>query len=291
MALDGWAAANILAKWALYAAVLLAVGSALFAMLFNRRAVSLWPRLRRGVLIGSALAALATGLQLMLQAGLLSGSGLMGMADTEMLALLWATPAGDAALLRWIGLGVLTLATMAPRPGFVIGASLAALAICASFTLSGHTTNGPGVGLQLLVSAHVLAGAFWAGALWPLRAAALGASPLAEAAALADRFGRVAVWVVAGLISAGAVSAYLLVGSLEALLTSAYGLTLLAKAALVGMVMLLAALNKLRLTPGMLAGRADAAAGLAWSIRLEAALFAMVLLATATLTSGMIPPE
>lgn len=291
MELDGWAAANIVAKWALYSAAFLAVGSALFAITFGERAAALRPRLQTGVLLGTALAALATGLQLMLQAGLLSGSGPMGMFDTEMLALLWETQAGDAALLRWIGLGMLMLAALLPRPGFIIGGSVAAVFVCASFALVGHASSIPGWALPALITAHLLAAAFWAGAFWPLRAAALGATPLAEAAALADRFGRLAIWVVVGLIGVGAVSAYLLTGDVLTLLTSAYGRVLMVKVALVGAVMLLAALNKLRLVPGMLAARPDAASALARSISAEVALFAGVLLTTATLTTVMSLPE
>ena len=291
MELDGWAVANIFAKWLLYGAAFAAVGSALFAIIFGARAAALAPRLRTGVIAGSALAALATGLQLMLQAGLLSGSGLMGMADPEMLELLWQTPAGDAAALRWTGLGVLALSALLPRLAFISGGAIGAVAVCASFTLVGHASSIPGGLLAGLITVHLLAGAFWAGAFWPLRAAALGATPQPEAAELADRFGKLALWVVIGLIAAGAISAYLLTGGLSPLLTSAYGWALLAKVALVGGIMLLAALNKLRLTPDMLAARPGAPAALARSINAEVILFGAVLLATATLTSVMTLPE
>lgn len=85
--------------------------------------------------------------------------------------------------------------------------------------------------------------------------------------------------------------AWMLVGDVWALTTTGYGQTLLIKLALVGVVLTLAAANKLRFVPAMQAGDDKAARHLARSIEIETAVILMVLVATATLTSVLTLPN
>jgi putative copper resistance protein D len=82
-----------------------------------------------------------------------------------------------------------------------------------------------------------------------------------------------------------------LVGSLSALLGTAYGLTLLAKIAVVTLLLALAAINKTRLVPALQSGDPKAGPHLARSISLEWVCIGVILLATAVFTSILTVPS
>ena len=95
MALDGWAAAIVLAKLALYAGAALGAGGVL-----HRLALGPGPGASgRSVVAGALLAAVASLALVALQAGLLAGQGLSGMADPAMLGFVLGSPWVDAAAL------------------------------------------------------------------------------------------------------------------------------------------------------------------------------------------------
>ncbi len=108
---------------------------------------------------------------------------------------------------------------------------------------------------------------------------------------LGHRFGQAASLIVPLLILAGLLMAWLLLGDPRALTSTGYGLALLTKLILVGIVMTLAAANKLRFVPAMQAGDSRAARHLVRSIEIETAVIFMVLAATATLTSVLTLPN
>ena len=127
--------------------------------------------------------------------------------------------------------------------------------------------------------------------LGPLRALSRWPEHIASAATLGHRFGQAASVIVPGLILAGLLMVWLLLGDLWALVTTGYGQTLLIKLVLVGAVLTLAAANKLRFVPAMQAGDDKAARHLARSIEIETAVILAVLAATATLTSVLTLPN
>ena len=79
--------------------------------------------------------------------------------------------------------------------------------------------------------------------------------------------------------------AWWLLGGVEALLETSYGLTLLAKIGAVACLLAAAAANKLRFVPAMRAGDRRGAVALRRSIAVEWAAICLVLLATAALTT------
>ncbi|MEL6226629.1 MAG: CopD family protein [Pseudomonadota bacterium] len=239
----------------------------------------------------SALAAAtASGASMAVQAGMLAGEGVAGMADPAMLSLLWGTQAGDATNLRLIGLALLIVSVGTPRPLSAVLATIGATAVAASFALVGHVNDAGGIWLQSLITLHLLAVAFWIGALAPLRAAARGRLELALASELADRFGRLAAWAVPALAIAGLVTAVVLLKTPAAIVENTYAQTLVLKVAAFLALLGLAATNKLRFVPGMKRGDANSAQRLVQSINVEIALMVVVLLLTASLTSVMTPP-
>lgn len=288
--LDAATALSILTKVFVYGGALLAAGSALFELSFSWSAPALQSRLTAAILLGAPVALLAAATHFGLQAALLLGDGLAGFANADMLRLLWVTRAGDALMTLAIG-AVLLLASRTVC-GPVRGALcvLGAVTVAVSFALVGHANDGPPIVMHALIAAHLLGVAFWIGGLWPLKAAAEGAVPLSAAARLAERFGVLATLIVPALILAGGVAAWMLLGSLTALFSSSYGVTLMVKLGLVAGLLAFAALNKLWFTPAMIRGERAAAKALSWSIAFEIAVIAVVLSTTSVLTSIMTMP-
>ena len=162
----------------------------------------------------------------------------------------------------------------------IVGAGI----VCASFAFRGHVLAEPRVILGALVTAHLLGLAFWIGAFAPLHRLAGGADPMHAGAAAAE-FGRRALWVVPALAVAGGGLLVLLAGNPLDALSTPYGQLLAIKLSVFVLLLGLAAFNKLRVTPALLAGDSAAAGRLRQSIRLEFAAVSTILAATATLTT------
>ena len=97
--------------------------------------------------------------------------GFEGATDPMMLGFVWESPLGTAAI--WRGIGELAiLAILVPRIGQWI-ALAGSLAMAISFAQVGHALGEPRAALAVLLVLHLLAAAFWVGALVPLRRAAL----------------------------------------------------------------------------------------------------------------------
>ncbi len=283
--IDGVVVLAILAKALGYGAALLAMGSILFTVLFATRAEATVLRLARHLAVGAALLGLAVlALRFGIRAARISGMGFEGATDPMMLGFVWDSPLGTAAI--WQGMGELAiLAILLPRVGRWI-ALAGSLAIAISFAQVGHSLGEPRAALAILLVLHLLAAAFWVGALLPLRKAALTPT----GADLLHHFGNVAAYGVAVLIVVGAALAWLLSGSLAALFGTAYGLVLLVKVVIVSALLGIAALNKLKLVPALRAEQHDATIALRRSISMEMMAVVLILLATATLTSVTTPP-
>lgn len=285
---DVWALAAIVAKLALYGGGLTATGLVLVRLVFPTLLAPQSHRLRGLATMGALIALVAAALGFVLRGAALTGSA-AGMSDPEILSLLWQTPVGEALVLRLFGLGLLLLGLWVPRIGWALAACGGVIALW-SFTAIGHMSEQEGLSLRLLLWLHLGGVAFWIGVLSPLRHLTRQPVHHAEAAQLGHRFGRLAALIVPVLAVAGAVMAWALVGSWATLVSTGYGLALLAKVALVALLLSLAALNKLRFVPGLLAGDTPSARALERVIQGEAVLFALILAATAILTSVMTLP-
>lgn len=282
---DGLVVLAIVAKAVSYGAALVAMGSVIFMRLFAKCAEVSVLRLARHLAVGAALVGLAVlALRFGIRAARISGMGFEGATDPMMLGFVWDSPLGTAAV--WRGIGELAiLAILLPRVGLWI-ALAGSFAVAISFAQIGHALGEPRAALAVLLVLHLLAAAFWVGALLPLRRAALTAS----GADLLHHFGNVAAYGVAVLFIAGVALAWLLSGSLAALFGTAYGLALLVKVVIVSGLLGIAGLNKLRFVPALRAEKPSATAVLRQSISMEILAVVLILLATATITNMTTPP-
>jgi copper resistance protein D len=290
MELSGWEAAAALAKAATYAATLGAAG-AIFFLNYNESWLRAMQRRRiqRSVALLLMTAALASAVKILLLAGSMSDD-FAGMIHGSFAGMILRAGEGRAAGIRCIGLIICGAALVAKRPRNRL-AAVGGLLAAGSFAAVGHVhalkPNGLATSFLLL---HLLCGAFWLGALWPLLQVARDGGG-AQTAAAATRFARIALYLVAALIVAGALLLYRLLGSVSALWVSPYGRMLSLKLLLVIALLSAAALNKLRLTPRLAAGDAAAGRHLRGSIGAEMLLGGAILLVTAALTSFAGPSD
>ena len=283
--IDGWAIAAIIAKAVGYSATLLAMGGPLFVLVFRSSSNDVRQLARKVAVIAALIGLAVLALRFGIRAARISGMGLSGAVDPMMLGFVWDSPLGAAAI--WRGAGELLVVALLIRGIVGLSAGLiGALLIAVSYTFVGHSLGDPRWLLASLLTLHLLASAFWIGALLPLRHAV--GQP--EGARLLHRFGNVASLTVALLVVVGLIFAWLMTGSFSNLLSTAYGKTLLAKLGVVSGLMALAALNKWRFVPALASGTPAAVPHLRRSIQIEAIAVLLILLATATLTSITTPP-
>lgn len=262
-------------------------------------------RLQRLRQVALAVAVVAAVLAVPLTAAWQAGAGL----DALMGATTWTTGiASDTALASFLGIAGLVLATaLAPRAGREtrsawpagLASGGAALALGA-LLIVGHTrTFGPPWLVLAADALHVGAGAIWLGGVLGLAltlARSAHVDPRRVAVTIA-RFSALGAWLVLTLALTGLVLGWRIIGTLEGLLTTAYGQILLVKIGVALLVVGIAAWNRYRLVPAMsaVAGRGSRAPGTTSSMaarrRLgrttaaEAALLGVILATTGVLVS------
>lgn len=282
------------ARWLHYASLLAAVGGGLFLVLVLDGWSPVGRQLKPGLCLGVGTAALAAVLNVGLAGAVLEGVPLSGLIGAAVWKTGAASSTGASAALALLGLVATALGLALAERGragawlLLSGAVGAALAL----TATGHAATAEPRWLSApLVALHALGVAFWIGAFWPL-AVVLRTEPAAEAARIVRRFSGLAMAAVALLVLAGAVLSALQLAEPRAILDTAYGQIWLGKMVCVLAMLVLAAVNRLRLTPDLAPDLGTA--GPAASARLRGSLFtemvaaALVLLFTAGL--GTTPP-
>lgn len=305
------AAAIIGARFATYLATAVLFGTPLF-LLYSRRALSdgapqrLWPR---KLLLVATLVALGGALAwVMLETASMSGNPKAAADPGALGSFMSETPFGRAALVRIVA-AILALALLlsrrwSSRGAWGLLAGLGSVTVV-SLAWTGHgAADEGGWGMAHLAAdvLHLLAAAAWVGALFGLiplvlRSASSEAAARSAEAALAG-FSGMGTALVAILLLSGLVNGWFLIGPgrLGALLTTGYGRLLLAKLALFGAMLCLAAANRFLLTP-RLAGALNrsgsthaALRSLRASLLLETGLAVLVLVAVSWLGT-LAPPS
>jgi len=180
------------------------------------------------------------------------GGGLDALRDDDVL---WASVRGPIGVATAVTAGALlvTAALMGParsrRDVGWLGAATGAVAL-AGFAIEGHTRSQHPlalmVGFDLI---HLAAAALWIGGIAGLVVAFRSAAEPSSLGRMVGRFSRAAVASVVVLAVAGAGMAWIVLPSLDDLVSTGYGLALLTKVALVAVVVALGAYNNRRLVP------------------------------------------
>jgi copper transport protein len=241
-----------LARWAGYAGLALGLGVPLAL-------VTCWPggwavlRLRRAALGGLLSVAAGGVLSLLVQGPYAAASGLGSLVDPQLLGTTVDSTYGRTVLAR-IVLALLLAVLLArgwrrhraPGAGLLAGAGALAVALVGSVAAVGHPVAGSLPVLAVAVAAvHVAAMSGWLGGLFVLLAGALRRpTPIRELDAALPRWSRLAGGCIGALVVTGVLQSVREVGSFTALVSTAYGWVLLAKLAVVLLVLVAALVSR-----------------------------------------------
>jgi len=258
---------NIVIRFALYATLMPLFGLPVFALYglngADRKHRNALPF--RVWIIGLALAGLGFSLLgIVVMTASMAGMPVFQIDANTVAMMIAQTPMGSAWQVRIAALLLLLfIATAMARhrtAAWLWAASVGAGLALASLAWTGHGAAGEGtVGWAELLAdiVHLLAAGLWLGALAALstlmfrRRAHRGDDLYRLILHALDRFSTVGAIVVIMIVGSGLVNALILIGPshVPALADTVYGQVLIAKLALFGAMLVLAALNRFRLTP------------------------------------------
>lgn len=278
-----WTSAVAANRWILYVTMLLAAGSALFTLIIptpTSVTASTYKLGRIAAIVAAVTYILAIGVggaEMMLAGGnaLLSASTWSrGLQST-------LTPSAAIGVPAMLILLYAFAATDKPRTGAL---AVGAVAAIASFLVTGHAATAPPVWLMAtVVAVHLTCAAFWFGALVPLYKTTQAADTT-EAGRIMTRFSIWAMYSVGLLILSGVVVTWVQVQTPGNLTTTEYGMILIRKLVVVGIILALATYNKFVLTPRLEKGDAKGAVIIRRTIRIEFAAYLFILGAAMALT-------
>lgn len=291
--------AIVLARLAAFMAGTALFGAPLFVLYAGRREPA-EPPLLKPILVGAALAfLLAADVALIAQTGQMAGDPRQGLDASTLHDVVIGSSFGHSIVARSAAgfLALVLLLRLRPdRRYWRTIAGLGAIGL-AALAWGGHGAADAGAAGAVHTVAdviHLLAAGVWLGALLCLflRMAAGGApEPLHRAL---KGFSGVGSWAVAAILASGLVNSWFLVGPghLAGLVTTAWGVVLMAKLVLFLAMLGLAALNRWRLTPRLEAALAgdprSAIRALRRSVVVESLLGLLVLGLVSIL--GVLPP-
>ena len=237
-----------------------------FAFLCFVASAEALPRLRRQLWLlawaGFALMLLSGGAWLLFLSAQMSGQPIAAALTQGIVAtVLTSTRFGQIWILRFVLSVILAVLLLMPqgwRRWFWCWGGLAfAAGLLAALAWAGHGGATPGRPGELHLTAdmlHLLAAGAWVGSLLPLALLLAeirrSGNPDAAAARRAVvRFSILAAISVVILLTAGLVNTWFLAGTVPALIGTGYGRLLLAKIAIFATMVMIAAVNLLRMTP------------------------------------------
>jgi copper transport protein len=252
----------------------------------------------RLALVGAVLALHAGLVGFLVGAYPIVGGGVLNVINTQIIPIRVGTHLGQAwTLSTFAWLGVLTLlvgAWVTPRRREPLLAGAGALSLLTAFGISWASHPASRGTLALAADyVHLVGAAVWVGAVAALAILVASARPLPSASkeellrACLMRFSRVAGPLVVVLALAGGYLAVRQLAGPGSLVTTAYGITLLAKTAAFGAVLLLAAYHQQSVVPRIAAGAP--VSSIRRTLALEAGLL-LITLALAAILSQTAPP-
>ena len=261
-------------RFALYADLMVLAGMAAFTLYAftapERTASSLIP-LRPIVLVLALLGLILSGLGLLALAAEMMGASLFPVDPIHVRMILFETAIGSAWIVRMLALVIVLAAALALErlpTATRIAVVLASSGAIATLVWTGHAGATEGVWgtiHRLSDIVHMLGASIWVGGIasfaWLLFRPAEKTSPteLAITHRALEQFSQIGTLIVGLIVLTGLINSQILVGAanIGMIATTPYGQLLLAKLALFGLMLALAAANRWRLAPALDAGIAS----------------------------------
>jgi putative copper resistance protein D len=287
-----WDIASLLAKVIIFMAMASVVGGIFCLYLTMQSHSQIRQSLLKYILTGALAGAFASSIYFFIQVGTFSQAGLGGMLDRMMLTILAQSDLGYASISRLaafaltlvlVGYKKLSSKKVELRFGYfaIFILATAGLLLAYSFSLIGHVATLNLIA-RFVIGLHVFAISLWLGSLYPLWYLCK-VEETEKLQKLMQRFGELAIVFVAVLILSGVYLLTQILDSPTEIISTSYGLILLFKLAGVSVLLLLGALNKLRLVPRL--SNENGVLKLKGSITLEMVIAFIVLMITAYLTT------
>lgn len=248
-------------RWLQYSGAVVLLGAPLFLLHSFRKTDG--PDLgwaRPTLIVAAAVVALGALAALVAQTAVMAGSLSEAVKPASLSFMVTGTALGMAMVARAATalLGLLAITLMKPGRALWALTATAGLVVAASFAWTGHgaATEGPGGPVHLVADiVHAIAAALWLGALAALTILLMrraGPDDLALHRAL-HGFAGLGTLSVGLLVLTGLVNSWFLIGPdrIASLGASLYGQLLIAKLFLFGLMLLVAASNRFRLTPAL----------------------------------------
>ena len=107
---------------------------------------------------------------------------------------------------------------------------------------------------------------------------------------ISEKFGEYAIFYISSLLVTGLIFSYILVGGIDALISTNYGIFLMVKLFSVSTILFLGALNKFRLVPHLRIDYDKGTERLKNSIQVEIMITLIILFLTSILTTSLTTP-
>ena len=255
-------------RFVLYTDLMVLAGMAaftLYALTASERTSPSLISLRSIVVVLALLGLILSGLGLLALAAAMMGASLFPVDPTHVRMILYETAIGTAWMVRMLALVIVLAAALAlerlPTAMRIVVLVASSVAI-ATLVWTGHAGATEGIAgtiHRLSDIVHMLAASIWVGGIasfaWLLfrPAGQASSTELAIVQRALDHFSRVGTLVVGLIVLTGLINSQILIGvaNIALIATTLYGQLLLAKLALFGLMLVLAAVNRWRLAPAL----------------------------------------
>ena len=241
-------------------------------------------------------------LRFFVQVGMVVDDGLVGMFNWGMAEIFIDSPLGDTTFFQLCGYALAFLLAIRYRKGirgnpyksgqasfrffFSVGL-FAFLLLLFSFRFSGHISVLSTVS-KIAIVLHYTAFAAWIGSLYPLYLLSFSHN-ISFIQSRVKAFGDKAILIVFGLIAAGGYMLFELFASIKEIFKTSYGLVILSKLLLVIVILGIAAINRIRLTPDLVSQNGVKLFRL--SVKIEILVAICILIVTTYLSTIVGPPD
>ena len=288
MFFDIWTIINPVLRTLVYITVLTTIGTILFQFHFNNFFDKELSNYCRVLIKKMSVFGLFISLVVFLSVAGNLGGDLYSTTDLSLLILAFETLSGKSAILLFLGFFVIIISIFINGTFSSLTKFLGIILILSSFIIVGHSTS-KGLSTQTLIVIHIFCISFWLGSFLPLRFMCMNKNSK-NLSVISEKFGEYAIFYISSLLVTGLIFSYILVGGIDALISTNYGIFLMVKLFSVSTILFLGALNKFRLVPHLRVDYDKGTARLKNSIQVEIMITLIILFLTSILTTSLTTP-